>query len=254
MSDLEEHYRVYNDDYYEVAITSKNAVIHDKSSNKYYGTRSTSVPTEIARLSQERSSVFSVKVSLFGTASMVVLLIINMIFSMRSSTVVTPHFFLWFVPYMIFSVTLHEGAHVMALRICGRKPDKIGFKMNYLIFPAFYVRMNQILLLPVSDKVLVHIAGIWTNLATNLFLFLLNAMWVRSSDLGHSLAFAVLTLSVNALPVLNSDGYRCLLAWADVNEHIDSRRNPPWVFGLRILSWIIVVVYIVRFLLNYVIW
>ena len=137
MSDLEEHYRVYNDDYYEVAITSKNAVIHDKSSNKYYGTRSTNVPTEIARLSQERSSVFSVKISLFGTASMVVLLIINMIFSMRSSTVVTPHFFLWFVPYMIFSVTLHEGAHVMALRICGRKPDKIGIKMNYLIFPAF---------------------------------------------------------------------------------------------------------------------
>jgi len=141
----------------------------------------------------------------------------------------------------------------VALRICGRKADKIGVKMNYLIFPAFYVRMNQILLLPASDKVLVHIAGIWVNLAINLLLFALNALWVHSSDLGHSLAFAVVTLSVNALPVLNSDGYRCLLAWADVNEHIDSRRNPPWVFGLRILSWIIVVVYIARFLLNYVV-
>lgn len=161
MRDLKEHYHVYNDDYYEVAINSKNAVIHDKLSNKYYGTRSTSVPAEIARLSQEHSSVFSVRTSLFGAASIVVLLITNMIISMRSSTVVTPHFFLWFVPYMIFSVTLHEGAHVVALRICGRKPDKIGLKMNYLIFPAFYVRMNQVLLLPVSDKVLVHIAGIW---------------------------------------------------------------------------------------------
>ena len=155
---------------------------------------------------------------------------------------------------MLFSVILYEGAHVVALRICGRKADKIGVKMNYLIFPAFYVRMNQILLLPASDKVLVHIAGIWVNLAINLLLFALNALWVHSSDLGHSLAFAVVTLSVNALPVLNSDGYRCLLAWTDVNEHIDNRRNPRWVFGLRILSWIIVVAYIARFLLNYVVW
>lgn len=83
---------------------------------------------------------------------------------------------------------------------------------------------------------------------------MLNSAWVHSSDLGHSLAFAVVALSVNALPVLNSDGYRCLLAWTDVNEHIDNRRNPRWVVGLRILSWIIVIAYIARFLLNYMVW
>lgn len=251
---LKEHYRLYNDNTYEVAITGKNAVIHDKILNKYYGARSDDVPKEVVRLAEDRASVVSGRMSLFCTVFMVVLFIANMMFSVRSSTVVTPHFFLWFVPYMIVSVALHEGAHVVALCICGRQADKIGIKINYLIFPAFYVRMNQVLLLPVPDKVLVHIAGISTNLTINLILFVLNSTWVHSSDLGHSLAFAVVALSVNALPVLNSDGYRCLLAWTDVNEHIDNRRNPRWVVGLRILSWIIVIAYIARFLLNYMVW
>ena len=93
MCDLKECYRVYNNDVYEVAITSKNVVIHDKLSNKYYGARSDDVPTEIVRLAQERASVFSVRTSLFFTASMVALLIANMMFSVRSNTIATRHFF-----------------------------------------------------------------------------------------------------------------------------------------------------------------
>ena len=84
MCDLKERYRVYNDDVYEVAITSKNVVIHDKLSNKYYGARSDDVPTEIVRLAQERASVFSVRTSLFFTASMVALLIFSLVHTVHA--------------------------------------------------------------------------------------------------------------------------------------------------------------------------
>lgn len=248
--EAEASYRLYNDGVYEVAITDRKAVVHDRRSNKYYESRTEALPREIVRSARTVTPFFSVKLSMLCTVSMLVLLAFNIAMSMQSESVATPRFFLWFTPYMVASIIIHEGAHVTALRLCGRREDRIGVKMNYFVFPAFYVRMNQTLLLPQPDKVIVHVAGIWVNLTANTCIYLANWAWIRSPDLEHSLAFAALALSANALPVLNSDGYRCLLAWTGFNEHTEIQRNSRWIIGLKILSWMIVLAYGFRFLSN----
>lgn len=129
------------------------------------------------------------------------------------------------------------------LRLLGRRHDKVGFKLHYWILPAFYVRMNQSVLLSRNEKVVVHGAGIWINLTINALLILLNAWIIKSPDLNVALTLAIVTLAANALPVLNSDGYRVLLALADVNELKDWRRNPAWIVRIKVLSWMLMFAY-----------
>ena len=70
---------------------------------------------------------------------------------------------------VVSNLLIHEAGHVLALRWCGRRPDKVGFKMNYWVMPAFFVRMNQVSLLPRRERLLCHSAGLFANLiAVNL--------------------------------------------------------------------------------------
>ena len=69
----------------------------------------------------------------------------------------------WLVAYSLGQLAVHELAHVWALRFFGKRPDRFGFKLNYWVFPAFYVRMNDTHLLTQQEKIVVHSAGLFVN-------------------------------------------------------------------------------------------
>jgi len=233
----------YVDEITEVVITDNIAVVHDKTEDKYFQMDRTKLPDRI--LNEALPTVSQVAAPFtFGFLWIgVALLVLNVGYSLISSPEPTAMFFVWFVPYILISVIIHERAHLVALRIFGRKHDKVGFKMHYIILPAFFVQMNQSVLLARNEKIVVHAAGIWVNLFVIGCLIMLNAILIGSDDLGVALTFAVVTLSYNAVPVLNSDGYRVLLALADVNELKERKRNPRWIRRIKTTSWILVVCY-----------
>lgn len=65
--------------------------------------------------------------------------------------------------YLIFNIFTHELGHIKALNYMGKKHQKVGFKLNYYIFPAVYVEMNEIYLLSKTEKIVVHLAGLLVN-------------------------------------------------------------------------------------------
>lgn len=138
--------------------------------------------------------------------------------------------------YIAVHTVLHEGAHLAALRSMGRRADKVGFKLNYWVFPAFYVRMNDVHLLTRRDRVVVHSAGLLVNGVINLVV-----VAACANGRAPTLAFATLVftpgLVANSLPLLRSDGHKTLLAALDINERRRVRDNPLLVRVLHAASW-----------------
>lgn len=144
--------------------------------------------------------------------------------------------------YLAVSIGLHEGSHVLALHSFGRAIDRIGFTLNHRVFPAFYVRMNQSLLLGRQEQVCVHAAGLLVNLAVNAVV-LAFSRWVEHSpalDLAAGVVF--IAAAWNVVPVLNSDGYRILLSLTGTDAARELRANPPWLVTLKVVSVVLVVV------------
>lgn len=233
----------YQDDLAEVFITGEGAVVHDKRRDRYYQTEPASLPRAVLDSATPAVSRIPAGFAFAFLWSGVGFLALNIAFSFRADPSPTPWFLAWFVPYIVLSVVIHEFAHLAALRFLGRRHDKVGFRMHYVILPAFYVRMNQSVLLFRDEKIFVHAAGIWVNLFINAVLIIANAVFFRSPDLEMALIFAIITLGCNAAPVLNSDGYRVLLALAGINEMKDRRQNPFWIRCVKVTSWILVVCY-----------
>ncbi|EGO9014034.1 hypothetical protein D2A61_13390, partial [Enterococcus faecalis] len=71
----------------------------------------------------------------------------------------------------------------------GKKHQKIGFKMNYYIFPAIYVEMNEIYLISKNEKIIVHLAGLITNYLTINFIQVINLLFLKNKILDSSFIF-----------------------------------------------------------------
>ncbi|MBU4213727.1 MAG: M50 family metallopeptidase [Actinobacteria bacterium] len=136
---------------------------------------------------------------------------------------------LWLVAYSFSQLFLHELAHILTLRHFGRRPDRMGFTVNYWIFPAFYVRMNDTHLLTRSEKIVVHSSGLFVNAIMGAIAFLV----VDLLELGDAGRFVVawyaVAMMMNAVPLLNSDGYKVVLAVCGVSERREAGRNPPMI-------------------------
>lgn len=239
-----DNYRFYSDSQLKAKIGHEKTIIFIINSRRAF-----EVPT--AKLPQEwliKSTIYSPKIGMKASIVFLyctfLLLISNILYTAFSDTHADSFIFmLIFVPYIIFSIFLHEGAHILALKYFGLNIDKIGFKMHYYILPAFYVRMNQSVLLAKSEKILVHGIGISVNLFFNLVLIVINQFFLHSPTLGLALDFTIVTLCANALPVLNSDGYRVLLALTNSDEYKNKKKNKKWIRFIKILSWVLVSLY-----------
>lgn len=227
----------YSDSDCEILLVGDRATVLDRSRNRYYQTVAAKLPPEILAAASPRVSQVSWPVVAIFLASIALLLVGNFTFSLtHGNERPTNWLVLVLVVYLPLSILLHEMAHALALRAMGRSIDKFGFKLNYWVFPAFYVRMNQSLMLSRNEKVVVHGAGVATNLAINFILFAVNSFSWNWSDLEIALKFVLITLLINAIPALKSDGYRVMLALANVDEMSGFWRNPWWLITIKIAS------------------
>lgn len=229
--------RHYTDAACEVVLVGGRATVFDRERNKYYQTSAERLPREIIDAAEaHRPRVTPLQHALF-LACLIGFLVLNAILALTvPEGRFSPSAFVMLVPYLVVSVAIHEAAHITALRALGRPIDGMGFKLNYGVFPAFYVRMNQSLLLARHEKVVVHGVGLLVNLIINAALLALNWMWWHSTSVALVLLFVAGTLSTNAVPALKSDGYRILLALTGVDDVRGIRRNVWWVAAIKLGS------------------
>lgn len=216
----------------------------DRHSGKYYQLEAHRLPSDILAASCERSSRIKKHHAYWFAGLLCTLLGFNVLFGFLAlSPVFDAAFIVLLATYLIFSIAIHEFAHALALRLMGRRTDRVGVKLHYWIFPAFFVRMNQSLLLSRYGKVIVHGAGLFVNLFINGVLILLNFAVIRSAPLMGSLQFVALTLAFNATPLLKSDGYRIVLALANTDAAKGFRHNVWWLNGVHVASITYAVIY-----------
>lgn len=146
------------------------------------------------------------------------------------------------VLYSILQIVCHELGHFFAFKYMGRKPDSFGFIMNYYVFPAFYVRMNDCHLLSRSERFVVHTSGLLIN-SINTF----GIYFVSGNLITENLRFAVFWYSMamlyNCLPILGSDGFKALLAVANETEKRNFKDNSIIVKTTVIVSYVVAIFY-----------
>ena len=237
---------VYADDRCEIRISGGRAVVFDRVEQAYYRAPIESVPDSIriaARI--QRSSVPTWTAwSIVGILP--VLLAVNAMLLPTSTKSADSFAAVATAVYLVLSVVIHEGAHILALRGFGRSVDRVGFKLNHRVFPAFYVRMNQSLLLSRQEQIVVHAAGVLGNLAANALVLTTNALTVQSAAIEVAAHLVFIAVAWNVAPILNSDGYRVLLALVGVDAARRLRSNPPWLIGIKVAGIVFIVVVAVR--------
>lgn len=152
--------------------------------------------------------------------------------------------------YSLIQMFLHELAHCVALRSFGRCPSRIGVKMNYYIFPAFYVRMNDVNLLQKRQKIVVHTAGVFVNIVVNC-LVIAWAVHIRWWNMIIASCWFGVSVLWNALPFLDSDGYKTLLVVCSKYQTQNKRRGGLLVRSLNLINFIIVFLYIVLYFILF---
>lgn len=176
----------YTDEKYEVFVEN-SVFIKDKEKNVYLKSELKNLPKSI----QESLNEYTPKVTVIKFASIITffifLLFINVILLNHSDTKIQSisanlhlaYIFLFF--YLSLNIFIHELGHIKSLNYIGKKHQKIGFKMNYYIFPAIYVEMNEIYLISKNEKIIVHLAGLITNYLTINFIQVINLLFLKNT-------------------------------------------------------------------------
>lgn len=108
--------------------------------------------------------------------------------------------YLFLVGYLLFNIFTHEMGHIKALNFMGRKHQKVGFKLNYYVFPAVYVEMNEVYLLSKTEKIVVHLAGLVVNyMIINLFQ-IVNILFFNSKTIDSAFIFFFICFAVEFTP------------------------------------------------------
>jgi len=142
--------------------------------------------------------------------------------------------------FLIFFVVSHELSHMKALSYFGKKYSKIGCKLNYYIFPAIYVEMNEVSLIAEREKLIVHSAGLMTNYLTLNTLYLMTFLLPNIFLLSLFKFFSYMTL-LNLIPFLNSDGYKMLMVALHIDELKDYKKNNVIISGIQAIGVIIAI-------------
>ncbi|PNZ60042.1 peptidase, partial [Staphylococcus condimenti] len=143
---------------------------------------------------------------------------------------------LFVILYFLMNIIFHELGHIYSLKFFGRKIDKVGFKLNFYVFPAFYVQMNETYMLSQIDKIIVHSFGLFVNFALINFIQLLNILIINNISLTLSYMLFSSTMIWNLVPMLNSDGYKIMLALLSLDEFSNFTKNHWLVLIFQIIG------------------
>ena len=228
----------------EVSVENRIAVICHKESGRYFQSNVEVLPHDLRTALQVRQPRVSNRFGIWLLFVVMSALVGQLLFlGLASPGQAGLDSILPLVMFAFLTIAVHEAGHVLALRWFGRKADKVGFKLHFVVLPAFYVRMNESLLLSKYEKVVVHSAGIGANVILNSIAIVVNIAVLHSDGLLFAIQLMVLSLVFNAVPFLNSDGYRVILALTGTNELKSKLANPWWVKALKLTSVVLVLWY-----------
>lgn len=211
------NYQKFENEKYELLKCEKLILVKDKCTNRYYEVTNEDAFTNVCW--DKYTSRVNNKAFIFYIISLVAFFIVNCSFSFGYTTKSVSNSF-YFVTislvYTLINVIMHEGSHIIALEMFHKKIDKIGIKMNY-IFPSVYVRMNNAYMLTSIEKVIVHSAGIYVNVVFNSIMLVMAYIFKANIlfAVGQLFSFGII---MNTIPILNSDGYKVMLAMFMYNE------------------------------------
>ncbi|SFU85011.1 putative peptide zinc metalloprotease protein [Clostridium sp. DSM 8431] len=243
------YYQKFEDDKYEMLKSDNVIAVKDKTLNKYYEAEY----SELFKNIKWKKYLSRVSKTFFIVYLLVLLslLIVNLMFLFICPTFSINNKLLFIgisFAYTLINVIAHEGAHIIALKVFGKKVDKVGMKMNY-IFPSIYVRMNDVYMLSREEKVIVHSAGIFANVIVNGGILIFTYIFKLNMILAVS-QFFVLGIIMNVVPVLNSDGYKVMLAMFMYNEKKDKIYNSKFIEMIGYGNIILSAIYFVKLIID----
>ncbi|MCY8314296.1 peptidase [Bacillus spizizenii] len=230
----------YEDEEYEV-ILQNNVFIKDKKSGEYYKNNLNSLTDEQLlhfEIYKEKVSPSFFYLFLFFTATMFLLNYIHLIKLQNELTTVIFGWEMWIIIaiYFIMNIVLHEMGHIYSLKFFGKNFDKFGFKLNFYVFPAFYVQLNETYMLSRNEKIIVHLFGLFINYFIINILEIINLFTISSEPLTMAFMLFSSTLLWNLVPILNSDGYKILLAFLSLDEYSRFKTNHWLVLTIQIIG------------------
>lgn len=229
----------YEDETYEILIQN-HVFIKDKRTKTYYRNSINSVNSNIL----DKFISYPEKINKFYFCIyilfMIAMIAMNNIYVLHLQKSVIPDFnnIILFVVILYFSVNIiiHELGHIYSLKYFDRKIDKVGFRLNFYVFPSFYVQMNETYMLSQIDKIIVHSFGLLVNFTFINFVQLFNILTINSCSLTLSYMLFSSTMIWNLVPMLNSDGYKIMLASLSLDEFSNFAKNHWFVLFFQIIG------------------
>ncbi|MDT3958299.1 peptidase, partial [Staphylococcus kloosii] len=136
------------------------------------------------------------------------------------------------------------------------KINKVGFKLNFYVFPAIYVQMNEIYMISRKEKIIVHSFGLFVNFTFINLVQIINEFTVNNVSLTIAFMLFSSTMIWNLIPMLNSDGYKVLLAILYLDEYNNFIKNHWLVLSIQILGVLIALntlIHWIKYWLKYLI-
>lgn len=227
---------------YEILV-EKYIFIKDKESNQYYRNDFNSIDRKILNgfsIYNEKIGLNTFKKYIYFTIFMI---IVNYIYVLNLQKIIKPDFDKHSISiitlYFAINITLHEIGHIKSLNYFGKKINKIGFKLNFYVFPAIYVQMNEIYMISRKEKIIVHSFGLFVNFTFINLVQIINEFTVNNVSLTIAFMLFSSTMIWNLIPMLNSDGYKVLLAILYLDEYNNFIKNHWLVLSLQILGVLI---------------
>lgn len=239
----------FENEAFELFREEKVVIIKDKNTNSYYELSEKyckDVPWE--KVESKVGSVFLVIWSVLLGAMFICTLYITFQFQYKQEKYIMKSFLIMMVFYSLISIIIHELSHIAAFHFLGRNFDKIGFKINY-IFPSFYVKMNDVYMLPQNEKFIVHSAGIFINLLVNCTIFLV-ALEIKNRYLIAITQIFGIEVMWNVIPILDSDGYKILLTFLKKHKKKIWGQNSKLVKLLFAINIVFSAIYLYNFFIS----
>ena len=235
----------YEDDNYEILV-EKQIFIKDKKANDYYKSNISNLNENIIEKLVEYKSKVSLTHYFLFWVSFISLFFLNIILikKMFKNHPLFEHNiynYIFFALYLLINIFIHEIGHIKSMHLFEKRYNKIGFKMNYYVFPSIFVQINDIYLLTKREKIIVHCSGLLLNLFIIDTIQIVNIFFWDNYILSYSFLFFSYALFWNIVPVLNSDGYKILLVLLNMDELEIAKRNHWFIKITQIIGLILAI-------------
>ncbi|MGX0021790.1 peptidase [Staphylococcus hominis] len=229
----------YENENYEILIQN-HVFIKDKKLKTYYRNNINSIDSNMLNNFFDYPEKINIITFWFYIFFNIIMIISNNIYVLHLQKQVIPNFsnniIFILVLYFIMNILLHELGHIYSLKFFGKRIDKVGFRLNFYVFPSFYVQMNETYMLSRIDKIIVHSFGLFVNFLFINFIQLVNMFTFDSYSLTLAYLLFSSTMVWNLVPMLNSDGYKIMLASLSLDEFSSFTKNHWLVLIFQIIG------------------